>query len=1689
MSHDRSTLVHLARWLLLVALVVSVPAPPSRAADVAAPSAPPSSAQATTTTIGLRVVSARTEPRALDGAGVTRGDPVTEYQFIINLDNTGDPLQPRYPDCAPWMDAEHTVPNPDYPANCEWPSVRSQPGASPIVTQGDHTILNESTGIDLPPGDYLISVLAPGFKLDGTWFSVPMEEPGIVEVQAQPLPLPTATLRTRVFEDRMVNGQFDAPLEQGLPGFRAVIADIAGEITVDAFGNPLCTEYERDPNTGELLYDEEGAPIPVPDTGGECVSDENGDIVIPHVSPNRYEFFVVPPEGEAWIQTTTLEGGLGWDTWLQEAGTGLDNEFVVAAEPFPWAMHGFVRPMNELTDTSVTGGIRGTIVAATVYVPMSGGLPYYGDTWGGLSGAKVTGPVPRPWIALNDLLGGDTAVYIGQGAEDGSFQIDHVPDGDYSLTYWDSRNLRYLLEFVQVSVVDGQMVDIGTPFMTGWFSRIEGHVFVDDNGNGKRDPDEQGVPDFPLVLRRRDNAEVDRFDITTSTDPTGYYLFERVYPFTSWVVLEAYSDLYHTTGVTYQVENQPEPTTLLGDGVDIGMLPIIGQSARVDWGVQPYGEDENGGIAGTVFYDTTRNELDARFAAVEPFEPGIPGLTLNLYEAAKDPEGNFLFEPDGSYQKGRLLNTTTTETWERPTDCVARDVEGNPVDQDVLPPATGGHECLEGPVMGMQLQNGFATVNGNYGFTSVAFDTNGDPIPEDAQPRLEPGDYLVEVVIPDDAYARPLYQVTREEDVNVFGGDQYVPQIPPPACAGPLHMVDVAGVGEDGPDAVVNLEFAAEGGSPFEGMEKRLCNVKLVELGDGRSVAPSFNLFTPVPLPGRWRGYIIDDLTLSTNPMDLYFGEKAGVPNSPIGIYDFSMRRVRTILSDPHGGFEVLLPSTSTRNYPSPTGVAPNLYYILGNDPGQPGALNPTYNPAYRTIGTSFEVWPGVTDPADLAPTQIGVSIQGPGSQFNLPASCALDVATPQLYAVSQPYVHRNTGGAITIQGLGFGDAQGSGKVSLGSTALPIVSWSDRTIEVTVPAGMRADVYPLRITADNGQSLVNGLSFHVLGPGYAPALFEVGPGREYATIQSAIDAAAQENRALVVVFPGETGQWNPNGVYYENPVIPTPLKLQGVGPGGVYSEGGNVLGSVIDGVGMTGDTDYSEWWRDELIPSLDWDGNQNMVEGQVITILAQANRFGANYSAAIDGFTIQGGDQQGFPNNRQQIGGALIPGAQADVQVQGGGIYVNGHAHYLEITNNVLRSNGGAYGGAIRLGTPHWGDSENTNIRIASNQIIANGGTNLAGGIGIFDGSDNYEVANNLICGNFSAEYGGGISHYGYSPNGRIHHNRVYFNRSYDEGGGIMIAGELPTDPAILSPGAGPVSIYANIIQSNLANDDGGGLRFLMAGNYTYNVYNNIIANNVSTHEGGGISLNDAPRVRVYNNTIVHNITTATAMTSNGQPAPAGLSTTLNSALLQATLEPGSPVFSSPLLFNNIFWDNRAGRWDGSAVWGIGLEGDPEPIRLWDLGVAGTSYLLAPAHSVLNVADGTVPSDTNLVGVNPQVVSPYEMSVAIMPWRTDPNFVGVNLVAVDLPPTLMGDYHLQATSPAINAGAASKDGVNAPASDIDTDLRPAGGGYEIGADETGPLSDVPTVLPPGGDVQGQATVIRFPTALRGVTLP
>jgi uncharacterized repeat protein (TIGR01451 family) len=1810
-GRPRGAFRRLGSWLAAGMLVgTQLAAPVAQAAPIpaaAAPAAAPSALVNPTSTITLAVKAARTETKAFGGAGVHEGDAVTSYKWIINEDNTGEnTTRNANPGsaCSAWLDAAHTQPNTAYPDSCRWTSIAGLASSAPVAAQGDETTLNGTTGIStLKPGRYLISILADGYKLDGTPFTVPMEAPGVVDVPLQPVPLPTATIKAQVFADVTgTNGQYD-PGEDGLPGFAGFITDYIGQVTTDVFGNPLCTKYQFNDlnNNGiqdpieTIVLDALYAPI-VTHLGGKCLSGDinmdgvvnaadvalytdpaldPGVLTIPNLGPNRYALSAVPPTGSSWVQTTTLEGNHDWDAWVMEGSTGLDTEFVVAGEPFPAEIFGFVPGRTSTYQAPAgqtywdlpahkfaaggTGTIKGVVDATKVYVPTTGGTCLPGTIWGGLCGAKIDKPIDKPWITLTDLNRGDTVVWFGRGGIDGSFTIPNVPAGSYTITYWDDPQ-NYILDLLNVTVANGETVDMGILPLTGWFTKFDGYVFNDTNRNGIKDPGEKGVPDFTLTLRKRENSLMDRGATLVKTNADGYYVMENAYPLTEWLVLEAYNDRYYTTGVTYQADNQPSPTTVLGGGVDVSVLPIIGLSGTLDWGVHAYdptgangGDPQNGGIVGSVSYDTTRNELDPRYAVAEDWQPGVSGLTVDLYAPVScptdgsvpcDANGDYVLASDGSYAHGKLLNTYVTETWQRPTDCIARGVDGsplqNPADQQVLPVGSG-KGCLEGPLMGVQFgpyptgqgtpdANFGAAVDGNYGFGDGCFDGTLDAT-DPANPvcvggtftSLSADDYLVHVNNITDQTSAPIYHFTKEEDINIATGDSYVPQVPPSACVGVLHTVDVKDSGTDNyPSRTIvdpsglgtatitvavsapvdNPTFAdpGMGGSPYEGQARPLCDTKLVTLQNGKSVVPGFNVFTDVPLPSRFFALNNDDLTFSTDPKSLLYGEKAGIPFSPVGIYDFANRLVTTSETDYNGLFDVLLPSTDRISCPTPSGVCGNVYRFVGNDPGIPGRLNLNYNPQYRTIAAEFEAWPGIIIPADTAPTQVGVTVQVPGTQTFAAVSCPVNdpaaaPTTPELYAVSRPYT-TGTQPGFAVFGQGFGATKGAGQLTLDGSPVTTATWSDT--QITVTAGLSPSLgqgpHQLKVTAANGKSTVNGLTFYRIGGSYNPAIYEVGPttnpnftpakqsaGRWFTpaetlpvaadhAIQRALDAAPAG--ALVVVYPTNPSanpRQNPRGAYYENLIISKRVKLQGVGPG---SPDGSVRGSILDGGAFGGDSPVATDWYTR-IGTLTWAGNQTIYDGAVISILVPGsgtNAFPTTYSAttapSIDGFDLRGGNQQGFPGNINAIGGGPT-GLPAGLITQGGAIFANAYARNLQITNNVVQNNGGAFG-TIRIGTPDLpapdASNHNEGVRIANNRVIANGGTNLAGGIGLFAGSDGYTVAGNDICGNFSAEYGGGLSVYGYSPNGSIDHNRIYYNQSYDEGGGIMIAGQLPADPSILSPGTGAVAIHDNLVQSNLGNDDGGGIRFLMAGNFPMNVYNNMIVNNVSTHEGGGIAIDDAPNVRVYNNTIMKNVTTATAVTSDGQPAPAGLSTGQNSALLQATLPTGSPLFSNPLLFNDIFWDNRAGTRAGATVTGIGAAGDATPINKWDMGVASAnpSDLLSPTNSILQVIIGTNASPTNLLA-DPKVFDAYDTSLTFAPWRTNPNFVGAILVAADLPPRILGDYHIvDNTSPAYNGGAASK-GVPtyqappatlaAPTTDIDGQARPAFGGFDIGADE------------------------------------
>jgi hypothetical protein len=399
--------------------------------------------------------------------------------------------------------------------------------------------------------------------------------------------------------------------------------------------------------------------------------------------------------------------------------------------------------------------------------------------------------------------------------------------------------------------------------------------------------------------------------------------------------------------------------------------------------------------------------------------------------------------------------------------------------------------------------------------------------------------------------------------------------------------------------------------------------------------------------------------------------------------------------------------------------------------------------------------------------------------------------------------------------------------------------------------------------------------------------------------------------------------------------------------------------------------------------------------------------------------------------------------------------------------------------------------------------------------VAICTGSDNYQLFANWICGNFSQGHGGGVAHVGRSDNGQILRNSIVFNQSFNQGltrsgGGLYVGGE-PDDTLSLGAGRNLV-VDRNLIQGNqAAAGHGGGVRLesingadraratpcnlsgsATADNACYQVRltNNMIVNNVTGGAGGGISMLDAARVQILNNTIARNDSTATigevfADPNISTPQPAGVASELHSAGL-AALIPGTADFSNPALTNNILWQNRSMFYNASSGAGQ-LFPDPggaaftanascptsggRTWRAWDLGVVGVSGAtprLSPTSSILtaqtqhgvNYAGGG--SNNTFTLTDAHIIAPYcngARSLRLAPEPTTIQVVpaldeGGNYIDVRYGPiSLTGNYHLAAGSnPAVNS---TNTGVSP---DYDGNGRPIGGGsnpYDRGADERG----------------------------------
>lgn len=1588
-----------------------------------------------------------------------------------------------------------------------------------------------------PAKYYFVSVLPDsGYALGGAPIAPGQAE---VTVYVNPLPLPTAQITIFVFEDTApINNAPDLPEERGLEGFSIILEDAggrygasAGQQMLDAFGNMLGTTYQRDIN-GNFLLDDMGQPI-VAIMGSGIVTDADGLATIKNLAPGKYGVQAVPPVGEGWTQTSTIEGTKVIDAWVKA------NEPPFFAEFGPPGFHVFIGFVKEFNDAAVLNGgstLSGQVVNLHLSRPPD--YAFY-------NGAPFTHTTP--WVGLNDLSAGvGRGVHAQRCGPDGSFSIPNVPPGTYQLVVWDD-NLDVIFAFKGVTVnpdgscnTPGGSCELGDVPVFQWFTRLENYVFSDDGGgdpakagNGFRDEGEMGIPEQAVNLRWRDGTIYQ----SMPTDGEGFVPFDEIFPFFSWLVAEVDFARFKATGVTAVVDDggpidflnpwtfdgqlnpQPQVCTQF-DAAAIGCTegePLInpntgdnlsrtetgpvltqafqgflGQTSVLQWGKTAYGPGENGGISGMVLYATTRAENDPRYAAAEPWEPGIAGVTVNLYNAA-----------------GSLINTTVTDSWDAdvPTRCQG-DLFEYPAGSGIFA------DCYDGLRNFNQVRPGL--FDGGYAFDGYWFPDYNDParIWVDGLPS---GEYIVEVAPP------AGYEIVKEEDRNIDFGEEYVPSLLllPPVCVG--SRTD-AGLGP------VPFEFTLfplfdENGDPvtpyMAGEDTPLCNRRQVFLSVGANVAADFFLFTEVPIASHIVGFILDDIANEFDPASPQFGEKYAPPWLPVSIRDWTGREISRVLSDQYGRYNALVPSTYTTNLPAPSGMSPNMLTTCMNDPMMPNpAYDPgipgspqflpdeNFNPKYSTFCYTFQYMPGTTTYLDTPVVPVA-AFAGPDQA---PLDCEYTDGTPRIAAVNRlnggPYLP-SAPGVITIESLGtvavpnpaydgvvvtektidrdygFGDVPGT--VTLRGTPLAVTAWDASSITAAVPSG--AETGQIEVTrGDNGKATITGLTLSIgLKTGQALRRVPVG-----GSIQAAIDAAGTND--LILVEPG---------TYYEMVIMWKPVQIQG------YGEGSTVINA------LKSPPEKLQIWRDRV---------RVLVEGGDVDLLpAQEAAFGGIEPGAL--FTEEGAGvlvlakQNGpFRFSRPRNQGARIDGFTITGADTGGGIVANGYADYLRISNNRIINNSGFYGGGVRIGHPELAiergnvveieDANNDRVVIHHNHITQNGGLGGAGGgVSVCTGSDRYRIRDNFVCGNFTLGDGGGIGHLGLSDRGSIVRNTILFNENFNQGrtvsgGGIFIGGTAPLTPGALSPGSGTVRIIGNLIQGNAAGaGDGGGIRASLVNGqevrtnrnnqrlwYNLRILNNMIVNNVAALAGGGISLQDAIRSGIINNTITRNDSTATAgeafspgNPSQSNPQPAGIVARANSPELDGAIGRNVPArfrlgFSNPRLINDIIWENRS----------FYFFGDPdidEPVYQLlpvvnpdgtgavfdDLAVLGTDVprQLNPRYCLL-----TDPAGYNLTNItgDPLFVAEYyngnrDASVAFPEVTTSiqapPAFdEGGNFIRLRFGPLtqtrvdtgeLYGDYHITAGSPAVDAGLTLP--ANALATDYDGEPRPAGAGFDIGADE------------------------------------
>ena len=473
----------------------------------------------------------------------------------------------------------------------------------------------------------------------------------------------------------------------------------------------------------------------------------------------------------------------------------------------------------------------------------------------------------------------------------------------------------------------------------------------------------------------------------------------------------------------------------------------------------------------------------------------------------------------------------------------------------------------------------------------------------------------------------------------------------------------------------------------------------------------------------------------------------------------------------------------------------------------------------------------------------------------------------------------------------------------------------------------------------SGQRSVNGITFQVLRqrrhiadnprltgrPGQA---VRDHPGGSRRPPRPTHGQPLQRGRGL----PGRAGAVNPRGEYNENLIVHSPGAAAGRRPRRLRR--GRHLRARLDHrrLGLQpGQRQGAAWIT--LLSGLTYSGEPACRRrgGHSSTTPNGSSR--RPLVRRINGFTITGGGERaGLRANVNVTGGSNTPYGAAGALVDPGRRHLRPRQRPQPAGHRQRdRGNGGSYGGGIRIGTPYVGNNRNYDAcdrpqpdprqrrhQPGRRHRDLRRQRRLPG---------RRQRHLRQLLRRSTAAVSPPSATWARTSGGTISRNRIWFNGSYDEGGGIMVGGELPADPTALSEGSGPVTIEHNMIQANLANDDGGGIR-----PPRWLAHQPAINDRQQHHReqrlGPRGRRHRARRRGLRGHRQQHGHEEHHHGHRGDQQRPAGAGRAVDRgeqrpaagahARRRSRARGHAPAthFSKPMLFNDVFWDNRAGSWD-----------------------------------------------------------------------------------------------------------------------------------------------------------------------------